>query len=58
MTLPTYRNVKVDITEDGIMTLLLNRPDNYNALAVEMFIDWTSALRFGRENQDVRAVIV
>lgn len=44
--------------DDGVMTITLNRPDKRNAMNAELNDQLIDALREGRSDDDVRAVIV
>ncbi|KAA9166487.1 enoyl-CoA hydratase [Amycolatopsis acidicola] len=44
--------------EDGIGTILLNRPDRKNAFTLAMLDEWAAALRSARTDPEVRVVLV
>jgi enoyl-CoA hydratase/carnithine racemase len=43
---------------DGVGTILLNRPDRKNAFTMEMIDDWTAALVSARTDADVRVIVL
>jgi enoyl-CoA hydratase/carnithine racemase len=44
--------------EDGVATILLNRPHKRNAFTLQMIDDWAAALVDAKANPDVRVVVV
>ncbi|WP_328810493.1 enoyl-CoA hydratase/isomerase family protein [Rhodococcus sp. NBC_00294] len=44
--------------EDGVGTIVLNRPHAKNAFTLEMIESWAAALRSARRDPDVRVVVV
>ncbi len=46
------------LVEDGILTLMLNRPDNMNAFTLEMSDELAAAFYRASEDDDVRVIVV
>ncbi|WP_028473815.1 enoyl-CoA hydratase/isomerase family protein [Nocardioides alkalitolerans] len=44
--------------QDGVGTILLNRPDVKNAFTLQMIDDWAAALHSARTDPDVRVVVL
>lgn len=53
-----FESIKVDVTPEGICTLLLNRPNVHNAFDEFMIEDITNALQQLRANETVRILCV
>lgn len=54
----SYRTVKRENVEDGIVSLTLNRPDKLNAVNVEMFKEINEAVKSIDEDENVSVVIL
>lgn len=52
-----YNTIKYTV-DNGILTLLLNRPDNMNAFTLEMSDELVSAFTRASEDDDVRVIVV
>ena len=52
-----YNTIKY-LVEDGILTLLLNRPDSMNAFTLEMSDELAAAFYRASEDDDVRVIVV
>ena len=52
-----YNTIKYTV-DDGILTLLLNRPDNMNAFTIEMSDELAAAFTRASEDDDVRVIVV
>jgi enoyl-CoA hydratase/carnithine racemase len=46
------------VTDDGVATILLNRPERMNAFTFDMIDAWAEALRQCRKDQNVKVVVV
>jgi enoyl-CoA hydratase/carnithine racemase len=44
--------------EDGVATILLNRPEQKNAFTLQMVDEWADALRTAGDDHEVRSVVV
>lgn len=53
-----YQNLLIDLDENGIATLIINRPDKLNALNNEVMSDLEGAIMELRYNDLVKAVVV
>lgn len=53
----TYQTIKTSV-ENGVGTLLLDRPEKRNALSTELFEEMTDALRAWRDDRSVTAVVI
>ena len=58
MQLKEYETLKLELRDNGILVVSLNRPDKYNAMSRQMVWDlidlWTSL----QHNLDIRVVIL
>lgn len=57
-SLPRTEPILLHSSEDGIATLTLNRPDQYNALSEELLADLTQALEQIAQDQTIRVVVM
>lgn len=57
-SLPLTKNVLTDVSEDGILTITLNRPNKRNAMSVEMTFEMQDLLRAVARNKDIRVVVL
>jgi methylglutaconyl-CoA hydratase len=54
----SYSTITLNIDQDGIANLMLNRPEKHNALSVEMIAEITDAAKSLESNSAIRAVIL
>lgn len=43
---------------DGVLTVTFNRPSRKNAMNAELYIDFIKALRYAKEKEEVRVVVL
>ena len=54
----SYATITLDIDQDGIANLTLNRPEKHNALSAEMITEMSDAAKELASNSAIRAVIL
>jgi enoyl-CoA hydratase/carnithine racemase len=54
----SYETILYDVRDDGVATVMLNTPDNRNALSNELLADLTDAFDAARRDERVRCVIL
>ena len=52
-----YQNLLVELA-DGILTVTINRPKQLNALNIETFNDINRALKYAKDTEEVKAVLI
>lgn len=52
-----YESITVDVSEDGVATIEFHRPEKYNALSTEVYLDLSRALKEIQLNRDIDVVI-
>lgn len=57
-SLPLTKNVITDLSDDGILTITLNRPDKRNAMNVEMTFEMQDLLTAVARRKDIRVVVI
>ena len=53
-----FESIKLDVADDGVAVLELNRPDRLNAFNRQMIGEWREALAQIADDRHIRAVVL
>lgn len=56
MPVPTYQTLKLDLTSDGVLTIMFSGPGG-NAMSPKLFIEWLSALKYADSDGAVKVLV-
>ncbi|KAI8337285.1 ClpP/crotonase-like domain-containing protein [Chlamydoabsidia padenii] len=55
---PTLETINITLSSNGVAELCFNRPERYNSLIPQAYIDWLAAIRWAAKEQSVKVCII
>ncbi|KAI8064685.1 ClpP/crotonase-like domain-containing protein [Gongronella butleri] len=58
MSAPSFKTLEVTLPSPGVAVITFNRPERYNSLTPQAYLDWLNALRWAAASDDVKACVI